>query len=437
MCRSRKSTDSIQPNPRSPRRSSRSSRAPPSSSSKATSIDPSSSSASFTVTSINTTTTASFFNNRRRRHPTSSSPSDSSSSLSTTPSYSLPAHLKHYLHDTPHIYPFSELSSATGNFLLRPLSPSSSAWRCSLRGRDVAVFRRRLRRPVELPRLHKLLTSICRSHHSSVAKLLGASLSESDVYLVYEFVKGANLRDCLRNRVNPDYSPLARWASRMQVATDVAHGLEYIHHCTGMNGSGFVHNRIKSSSIVITEDSLSAKICHLGTTELCGEVAEEDEPLSSPYGPRPMRTNSSAMKFEGTRGYMSPEFRSTGTPTRKSDVYAFGVIVLELLSGEEPLKYSYDGESGEFRRTSLIEGARDAAREGVRRWVDKRLKDSYPVEVAEKMVQLALECVDDDPDKRPDMGRVAGRISKLYLESKKWGERFAVPQDFSVSMAPR
>lgn len=260
---------------------------------------------------------------------------------------------------------------------------------------------------------------------------------ESDVYLVYEFVKGANLCDCLRNRVNPGYSPLASWASRMQVATDVAHGLEYIHHCTGVNGSGFLHNRIKSSSIVITEDSLNAKICHFGTAELCGEVVEEDEPPWSLDTPRPMRTNSGGKKFEGTRGYMSPEFRSTGTPTRKSDVYALGVVVLELLSGEEPLKYSFDRESGDCRRTSVIEGARDAVGEGVRRWVDKRLKDSYPVEVAVKMVQLALECVDDDPEKRPDMGRIAGRISKLYLQSKKWGERFALPQDFSVSMAPR
>ncbi|KAL3732034.1 hypothetical protein ACJRO7_028818 [Eucalyptus globulus] len=431
MCRSRKSTDSIQPNKRSSRRLSESSRAPPSPSFKTASIDPPSSSTFFTVTSG--PTSSSFFKNLRRRHPAS----DSSSSLSTTPSYSLPADLRHHLHDTPYIYPFSELSSATGNFLLRPLSPSSSAWRCSLRGQDVAVFRRRLRRPIGLPRLRELLAAICRSHHSSVAKLLGASLLESDVYLVYEFVKGANLCDCLRNRVNPGYSPLASWASRMQVATDVAHGLEYIHHCTGVNGSGFLHNRIKSSSIFVTEDSLNAKICHFGTAELCGEVVEEDEPPWSPDTPRPMRTNSGGKKFEGTRGYMSPEFRSTGTPTRKSDVYALGVVVLELLSGEEPLKYSFDRESGDCRRTSVIEGARDAVGEGVRRWVDKRLKDSYPVEVAVKMVQLALECVDDDPEKRPDMGRVAGRISKLYLESKRWGERFALPQDFSVSMAPR
>lgn len=59
------------------------------------------------------------------------------------------------------------------------------------------------------------------------------------------------------------------------------------------------------------------------------------------------------------------------------------------------------------------------------------------MEVAEKMVKMAVECVDDDPDKRPDMGRVAAVVSKLYLESRNWSERFGYPDNFSVSMAPR
>lgn len=76
------------------------------------------------------------------------------------------------------------------------------------------------------------------------------------------------------------------------------------------------------------------------------------------------RTNSSAMKFEGTRGYMSPEFRSTGIGTWASDVYAFGVVMLELLSGEEPLNYRYDGKTGELVRVSVIEKAREAILDG-------------------------------------------------------------------------
>lgn len=151
------------------------------------------------------------------------------------------------------------------------------------------------------------------------------------------------------------------------------------------------------------------------------------------------------MRFEGVRGYMSDEFRSSGVPTRKSDVYAFGVVILELLSGEEPLKYRFDKERGDFIRTSVIETARavidggdEQSREWrLRRWMDRRLGDSFPVEVAEKLTRLALDCVHVDPDKRPHMGRVAGKISKIYLESKIWHDSMKISTDISVSLAPR
>ena len=211
-----------------------------------------------------------------------------------------------------------------------------------------------------------------------------------------------------------------------------------------------MHNRIKSSSILVMNDSLNAKICHFGTAQLCGEIAEATEKNSG--SPVLKRSGSAGMKIEGTRGYMAPEFQSTGLVTAKSDVYAFGVVILELLSGAEALKYIADEESCTYKRVSVIETAREAVEAeggggggGVRSWIDRRMKDSYPVEVAEKMVRLGLECVEGDPDKRPDTGQVAGRISKLYLESKNWADRIGgptdssvcVPTDFSFSMAPR
>lgn len=298
----------------------------------------------------------------------------------------------------------------------------------------------------------------------SIIKLLGASISGQHIYLVYEFITGANLANCLRNPKNPSYTVLSTWISRMQVATDLAHGLDYIHNKTGQN-SGLVHNHIKSSSIIVTEPSFSARLCHFGTAQLCGEadddivpeireksseiteISEEITLENSSSKPELRRSDSRNMQFEGVRGYMSPEFQSNGVPTQKSDVYAFGVVILELLSGEEPLKYKYDKESGDFRRTSVIETAREAIEGGgcagegtqgrLRRWIDKRLKDSFPLEVAEKVTRVVLECVHVDPDKRPDMQRVAGKISKLYLESRKWSDRINVPTGISVSLGPR
>lgn len=98
-------------------------------------------------------------------------------------------------------------------------------------------------------------------------------------------------------------------------------------------------------------------------------------------------------------------------------------------------------------RTSIIETARAAVDGGdnrgggvegrLRKWVDRRLGDSFPVEAAEKLVRLGLQCVEPDPDKRPDMSRVEGKVSKLYVQSKGWSDSIKVPTNISVSLGPR
>lgn len=296
--------------------------------------------------------------------------------------------------------------------------------------------------------LKSRLSVICRSHHTSIIKFLGASISNDHIYLVYEFVNGSNLSVCLRNPRNPNFTVLSNWMSRIQIATDVAHGLDYIHNTAGFS-INLVHKHVKSSGIIITEPSLNAKLCHFGAAELCGETQRKNSDImKNDDSPDLSRTEIRGRQFEGVRGYMSPEFQSTGLATQQSDVFAFGTVILELLTGEEPVKYNYDKASGEFRKISVIETAR-AALEGtgsgekegaegrLRKWMDRRLNDSFPVDLAEKLTRIALQCVDVDPHNRPDMRRVAGKISKLYLESKHWSEAVRLPTDFSVSLAPR
>ncbi|CAF2215754.1 unnamed protein product, partial [Brassica napus] len=92
-----------------------------------------------------------------------------------------------------------------------------------------------------------------------------------------------------------------------------------------------LHNHIKSSAVIVTEPDFNAKICHFGTAKLCGET-------------------------DGSRD--SRAFQASGVATQESDVFAFGVMMLELLSGEEPLKYRYEKSIGDFERTSVIETAK-------------------------------------------------------------------------------
>lgn len=318
------------------------------------------------------------------------------------------------------------------------------------------VFQRKIRRPILTSQLKGKLSVIGRSHHLSIVKLLGATISGDHIYLVYEFIQGANLSDCLRNLRNPDFTVLSTWMSRMQIAADLASGLDYIHNNSSLN-SNPVHKYVKASSVIVTEPSFNARICHFGTAELCGETAAETKNVKVGNGdesdeisedlpelrPELKRSCSRSLPFEGVIGYMSPEFQLTGLATQESDVYAFGILILELLSGEKPVKHKFEKASREYRRISIVDAARDAIDGGgevdgkLRMWVDRRLKDSFPVEVVEKLTRVALQCVDVDPDKRPNMGRVAGKISKMYLDSRKWSDRVRVPAEFSVSMAPR
>jgi serine/threonine protein kinase len=222
----------------------------------------------------------------------------------------------------------------------------------------------------------------------------------------------------------------------MQIASDLAHGLDYVHNSSG-SGSGFVHNHIKSSSIIVSEENFGAKICHFGTSELCGESVTVGD--SSVSDKNLKRSGSREVRFEGTRGYMAPEFQVTGVATQKTDVYAFGVVILELLSGLEAVRFELEGNDGGYRRVSVVDTAREALKEhgGVRKWVDRRLKDSFPMDGSEKMIRVGLECVSEIPKERPGMGRVSMEVSKLYLESKEWEEKLGTNIDFSVSLAPR
>ncbi|EYU18806.1 hypothetical protein MIMGU_mgv1a007048mg [Erythranthe guttata] len=327
------------------------------------------------------------------------------------------SNLRDNLPESTQIYDFSEIRAATNNFLRKrhsSTSSSSQSWRCVLRGKDAIVFQRKLRKSMEKSDVRRKLAVISKSHYTSIAKLLGASISGEHIYLVYEFANGSDLGSCLRSKINPDFTVLSTWMSRVQIATDVAHGLDYIHSTAGLS-IDMVHKHVKSSAVIVSEPSFNAKICHFGAAELCGETAADNDgkqlPAAAAAGER---------QFEGVRGYMSPEFKATGVATQKSDVGSHSLI-------------------------SVIETARQAVEDGgegtvegrLRRWVDKRLRDSFPVEAAEKLTRVALQCVQEDPDKRPEMKWVAGKISNIYLASKNWSDRVKVPIGISVSLAPR
>lgn len=384
--------------------------------------------------------------------PAVSSYSTSSSTTASSSAASLAA-LRDSLPELPLLFTFHDLAAATANFSaahrLVPAAPSSSnSFRCALRGHPAAVFRRPLRRDARDVAARLAVLGHC--HHAAIARLLGAAASpdRTTLFLAYELVPDASpLSVLLRNPKNPSFTPLASWHSRLQLAADVCDALYYVHL-----QADTVHNRLSASSVLVCGDGPlpRAKIAHFGAADLAGELPVEHKDddggeskgssSSSSGGHR--RTSSRGRRIEGTRGYMAPELVAGGPPSRRSDVFALGVVLLELVSGQEPVRYELVNRgTGEYERTSLIDTAAAAVAEGggegMRRWVDRRLRDSFPVDAAESLTTLALRCVAKDPLARPDMAWVAAKVSKLFLEAQEWAAKFNVPTDISISIAPR
>lgn len=146
------------------------------------------------------------------------------------------------------------------------------------------------------------------------------------------------------------------------------------------------------------------------------------------------------MKITRTHGYMAPEYVGTGIVSQKNDVYAFGVIMLELLTGHEPVRY-VTKPNGQLQRVSLIESVNTIFCDDeigdctgrLRMWMDPKLKDSFPVDCAEGVGRLAVSCVDCDPGKRPDMRYVGGKLSKIFIRSQQWHEQMHADKKFITS----
>ncbi|KAH9324509.1 hypothetical protein KI387_004687, partial [Taxus chinensis] len=319
---------------------------------------------------------------------------------------------------------FKEITEATAQFTSGRVG-KSSVYKADLRGKTVAITVRKLKK---IRDFRSGLRQICNAHHANIVKLMGGCCEGEHVYLAYEYVQGSSLADCLRNIRMPGFTVLNSWISRMQIATDVAQALEYMHHDTKVD---YVHNYVKSTSIIITEPGYKARICHVGASYLAGEyeiddnhevndsskqkavsgeITEEEESTGKPEQGIKLHKRSKSMKITGTQGYMAPEYVSTGIVSQKNDVFAFGVILLELMSGHEPVRY-LSKANRQLERVSLIDFVNklflsddQAERAGkLRSWVDPRLKDSFPVDCAERVARLAASCVDSDLLKRPDM----------------------------------
>nr|KYP61494.1 putative receptor protein kinase TMK1 [Cajanus cajan] len=225
--------------------------------------------------------------------------------------------------------------------------------------------------------------------HRNLVALLGFCLDGSERLLVYEYMPQGALSKHLINWKAEGIKPL-EWKTRLSIALDVARGVEYLH---GLAQQIFIHRDLKPSNILLGDD-MRAKVSDFGLVRL------------APEGKTSFQT-----RLAGTFGYMAPEYAATGRLTTKVDVYSFGVILMEMITGRKALDDSLPEEN-----IHLVT------------WFRKMLqnKDSFPtiidqtIEVDEEtlasistVAQLAGHCCAREPYQRPDMSHAVNVLSSL------------------------
>ena len=215
-------------------------------------------------------------------------------------------------------------------------------------------------------------------------KLEGFCIDPEDAtcYLIYEHVENGSLYSWLHGSQRQKLN----WRTRLRIVIDVANGLLYIHEHTRPQ---VVHKDIKSSNILL-DASMRAKIANFGLAK-------------SGY-------NAITMHIVGTQGYIAPEYIADGVVSTKMDIFSFGVILLELISGKEAI----DDEGGVLwmrASTGFSEGKEKLER--LRSWVDEALfEQSCPMESVMDVMNVAVSCLQKDPTKRPSMVEVVYALSK-------------------------
>lgn len=221
--------------------------------------------------------------------------------------------------------------------------------------------------------------AIGRVRHKNLVRLLGYCAEGAHRMLVYEYVNNGNLEQWLHGDVGP-CSPLT-WDIRMNIILGTAKGLAYLHE--GLEPK-VVHRDIKSSNILL-DKRWNPKVSDFGLAKLLGS-----------------ESSYITTRVMGTFGYVAPEYASTGMLNERSDVYSFGILIMEIITGRNPVDYSRPPEE-----VNLIEWLKKMVAnrnpEGV---LDPKLPEKPTSRALKRALLVALRCVDANAQKRPKMGHI-------------------------------
>ncbi|KAL8536621.1 hypothetical protein ACS0TY_011991 [Phlomoides rotata] len=221
--------------------------------------------------------------------------------------------------------------------------------------------------------------------HPNLVKLIGYCCEDEDRLLVYEFMPRGSLENHLFKRLSISLP----WATRLKIAIGAAKGLAFLHGAE----NPVIYRDFKTSNILLDSD-FNAKLSDFGLAKM---------------GPEGSNTHVTT-RVMGTYGYAAPEYVSTGHLTTKSDIYSFGVVLLELLTGRRAMD-----KTRSKNEQNLVDWAKPylTSNRRLRYIMDPRLAGQYSIKGSKDMGLLAQLCVSLNPKDRPRMPAIIETLESL------------------------
>ncbi|KAJ6355667.1 hypothetical protein OIU77_006114 [Salix suchowensis] len=249
-----------------------------------------------------------------------------------------------------------------------------------------------------------------RLHHRNLVKLIGICTEECSCSLVYELIENGSVESHLHG---VDKESALNWDARIKIALGAARGLAYLHEdsCPRV-----IHRDFKSSNILLEHD-FTPKVSDFGLARTA--LDEENRHIST--------------QVMGTFGYVAPEYAMTGHLLVKSDVYSYGVVLLELLTGRKPVDMSQPPG-----QENLVAWARPflTTKEGLEVIIDPTLAPDVPFDSVAKVAAIASMCVQPEVSHRPFMSEVVQALKLVSNECDEARELHSrsSSQDLSICM---
>ncbi|KAL6999007.1 Receptor-like protein kinase BRI1-like 3 [Sarracenia purpurea var. burkii] len=239
------------------------------------------------------------------------------------------------------------------------------------------------------------METIGKIKHRNLVPLLGYCKIGEERLLVYEYMKWGSLESVLHERAKGENGSKLNWEARKKIAIGSARGLAFLHHSCIPH---IIHRDMKSSNVLLDED-FEARVSDFGMARLVNALD----------------THLSVSTLAGTPGYVPPEYYQSFRCTAKGDVYSYGVVLLELLSGKRPIDPSEFGDEN-----NLVGWAKQLQKE--RRVIEILDPELISHESGEpelyQYLRIAFECIDDRPFRRPTMIQVMTMFKDPQADSE-------------------